>query len=231
MVRALQEYVIGGPPTLIEFHLALLEHPCFAVGSTCLGVVDSEQLAQRADESRNRGRVGKRMWRTVGREGRGWNEVAARRDRGRRARVRRQPRHRRARLGAARTEAPRARSRPARRRRHDDREPDAGDGAPRSGRGGGHRCRRPGRLRRRGDEDGEPDRRAPQRGRQRPGGRSGAVDPERPARVSRAGRVSGVDVGALIHDLVSRETLTGATLSKPRRSDPARPTGSLSTRS
>jgi len=33
-----------------------------------------------------------------------------------------------------------------------------------------------------------------------------------------------VDVAELVHDLVSQETLTGATLSKPRRTDPARPT-------
>jgi acetyl-CoA/propionyl-CoA carboxylase biotin carboxyl carrier protein len=50
MVRALEEFVIEGPPTLIGFHLALLEHPCFAAGSTCGGVVESEELAQRADE-------------------------------------------------------------------------------------------------------------------------------------------------------------------------------------
>jgi len=50
MTRALREYVIEGPPTLIGFHLALLEHPCFAAGSTCLGIVESEELAQRAQE-------------------------------------------------------------------------------------------------------------------------------------------------------------------------------------
>jgi acetyl-CoA/propionyl-CoA carboxylase biotin carboxyl carrier protein len=50
MVRALEEFVVEGPSTLISFHLALLEHPCFIAGSTCAGVVESEELAQRADE-------------------------------------------------------------------------------------------------------------------------------------------------------------------------------------
>jgi acetyl-CoA/propionyl-CoA carboxylase biotin carboxyl carrier protein len=50
MIRALTEYRIGGPPTLLGFHRALLEHPCFVAGATCAGVVDSEELAQRARE-------------------------------------------------------------------------------------------------------------------------------------------------------------------------------------
>ncbi len=48
MLRALEEYEIGGVTTLIGFHRALLEHPCFAAGETCHGVVDSEVLAERA---------------------------------------------------------------------------------------------------------------------------------------------------------------------------------------
>jgi acetyl-CoA/propionyl-CoA carboxylase biotin carboxyl carrier protein len=50
MLRALGEFVIAGPPTLLGFHRALLEHPCFVSGSTCHGVVESEELAQRAQE-------------------------------------------------------------------------------------------------------------------------------------------------------------------------------------
>ncbi len=50
MLRALAEFVVDGPPTLIGFHRALLEHPCFVAGSTCHGVVESEELAQRAQE-------------------------------------------------------------------------------------------------------------------------------------------------------------------------------------
>jgi acetyl-CoA/propionyl-CoA carboxylase biotin carboxyl carrier protein len=48
MLRALDEFVIDGPPTLLGFHRALLSHPCFIEGATCLGVVESELLAERA---------------------------------------------------------------------------------------------------------------------------------------------------------------------------------------
>jgi acetyl-CoA/propionyl-CoA carboxylase biotin carboxyl carrier protein len=50
MLRALEEFEIGGVTTLVGFHLALLEHPCFAEGASCHGVVESEQLAKRAAE-------------------------------------------------------------------------------------------------------------------------------------------------------------------------------------
>jgi acetyl-CoA/propionyl-CoA carboxylase biotin carboxyl carrier protein len=50
MLRALGEYEIGGITTLIGFHQALLEHPCFVEGATCHGVVESEELAERAQE-------------------------------------------------------------------------------------------------------------------------------------------------------------------------------------
>jgi acetyl-CoA/propionyl-CoA/long-chain acyl-CoA carboxylase, biotin carboxylase, biotin carboxyl carrier protein len=50
MLRALRELVVEGPRTLIGFHLALLEHPAFAAGETCHGLVESEELAQRASE-------------------------------------------------------------------------------------------------------------------------------------------------------------------------------------
>ncbi len=50
MLRALGEFDIQGPPTLVGFHRALLEHPCFVEGSTCHGVVESEALAARAEE-------------------------------------------------------------------------------------------------------------------------------------------------------------------------------------
>ncbi len=50
MLRALEEYVIEGPTTLLGFHRALLESPCFAAGETCLGVVESEELVARAQE-------------------------------------------------------------------------------------------------------------------------------------------------------------------------------------
>jgi acetyl-CoA/propionyl-CoA carboxylase biotin carboxyl carrier protein len=50
MLRALGELVVEGVPTLVGFHRALLEHPCFVEGATCHGVVESEQLAARAAE-------------------------------------------------------------------------------------------------------------------------------------------------------------------------------------
>src|SRR6188508_2730611 len=42
MLRALGEYEIDGITTLLGFHRALLEHPCFAAGETCHGVAESE---------------------------------------------------------------------------------------------------------------------------------------------------------------------------------------------
>ena len=50
MLRALDEFVINGPTTLIPFHKALLSHPCFVAGETCHGVVESEELAARTAE-------------------------------------------------------------------------------------------------------------------------------------------------------------------------------------
>ena len=50
MLRALAEFRIEGTATLLGFHRALLEHPCFVAGETCAGVVESEALAQRAQE-------------------------------------------------------------------------------------------------------------------------------------------------------------------------------------
>jgi acetyl-CoA/propionyl-CoA carboxylase biotin carboxyl carrier protein len=40
MLRALDEYVIEGVTTLVPFHRALLEHPCFVAGETCFGLVE-----------------------------------------------------------------------------------------------------------------------------------------------------------------------------------------------
>ena len=45
MLRALDEFWIEGPTTLIGFHKAFLSHPCFVAGETCHGVVESEELA------------------------------------------------------------------------------------------------------------------------------------------------------------------------------------------
>ncbi|MDP8910453.1 MAG: acetyl-CoA carboxylase biotin carboxylase subunit [Actinomycetota bacterium] len=50
MLRALDEFEIGGVTTLLGFHRALLSHPCFVDGGTCHGIVESEQLAERAQQ-------------------------------------------------------------------------------------------------------------------------------------------------------------------------------------
>src|ERR687897_1344746 len=50
MLRALGEYRIEGVTSLLGFHQALLEHPCFAQGETCHGIVESDELAKLATE-------------------------------------------------------------------------------------------------------------------------------------------------------------------------------------
>jgi acetyl-CoA/propionyl-CoA carboxylase biotin carboxyl carrier protein len=50
MLRALDEYEIGGVTTLLGFHRALLEHPCFVAGQTCHGIVESKELAEQAEQ-------------------------------------------------------------------------------------------------------------------------------------------------------------------------------------
>jgi acetyl-CoA/propionyl-CoA carboxylase biotin carboxyl carrier protein len=55
MLRALDEYEIGGITTLLGFHRALLEQPCFVEGATCHGIVESPELAARAEELSRRG--------------------------------------------------------------------------------------------------------------------------------------------------------------------------------
>jgi acetyl-CoA/propionyl-CoA carboxylase biotin carboxyl carrier protein len=70
MLRALEEYEIGGVTTLLGFHRALLRHPCFVQAGTCRGVVESEELARQAQElsrpsrpgvARTDGRLGERV--------------------------------------------------------------------------------------------------------------------------------------------------------------------------
>ncbi|MEP7224123.1 MAG: biotin/lipoyl-containing protein, partial [Actinomycetota bacterium] len=50
MLRALDEFVIDGPTTLLGFHRALLTTACFIDGGTCNGIVESVELAERAQE-------------------------------------------------------------------------------------------------------------------------------------------------------------------------------------
>jgi acetyl-CoA/propionyl-CoA/long-chain acyl-CoA carboxylase, biotin carboxylase, biotin carboxyl carrier protein len=48
MLRALEEFEIGGVETLLGFHRALLTEPCFVAAGTCRGIVESEALAKKA---------------------------------------------------------------------------------------------------------------------------------------------------------------------------------------
>jgi acetyl-CoA/propionyl-CoA carboxylase biotin carboxyl carrier protein len=50
MLRALAEFEIGGVKSLLGFHQALLTHDCFIDGETCHGLVESEELALRAEQ-------------------------------------------------------------------------------------------------------------------------------------------------------------------------------------
>ena len=175
MLRALDEFEIGGPPTLLGFHRALLSHPEFVAGGTGHGLV----------ESRGAGRAGRGAdARAGGRDGRCERPPAAAHDRGRGggAPLRRHRARARAALDRARAPPPGARGLgPRRGGQRLGRQSDAGNRAE-GGRGGGRRGRGRHRdLRRRGDEDGERDRRAPV-GDRRPTSRS------HPATPSRAGR-------------------------------------------
>jgi acetyl-CoA/propionyl-CoA carboxylase biotin carboxyl carrier protein len=55
MLRALSEFEIGGVRSLVGFHQALLSHRCFIAGETCHGLVESEELAQQAEEFSHQG--------------------------------------------------------------------------------------------------------------------------------------------------------------------------------
>ena len=150
MLRALDEFEIDGVTTLLGFHRRCSTHPCFVEGETCHGVVESEQLAERARSSREQadGTGGARTGRrrrarvtTVEVDGRRF-EVTVPRPEPPYAELARRRRERGAPDGA-------------RRRQGRGREPDAGHGARGRGRGGRRGRGRSGDLHRRGDEDGE----------------------------------------------------------------------------
>ena len=50
MLRALDEFELGGVRSLLGFHCALLRHSAFIAGETCHGLVESEELAAAAAE-------------------------------------------------------------------------------------------------------------------------------------------------------------------------------------
>src|SRR5262249_46166129 len=58
MLRALGEFEIGGVKSLLGFHQALLRHSCFVAGETCHGLVESELIAQQAEQLASTDRAG-----------------------------------------------------------------------------------------------------------------------------------------------------------------------------
>jgi acetyl-CoA/propionyl-CoA/long-chain acyl-CoA carboxylase, biotin carboxylase, biotin carboxyl carrier protein len=54
MLRALGEFEIGGVKSLLGFHQALLRDPRFIEGETCHGLVESQELAERAEQFSHR---------------------------------------------------------------------------------------------------------------------------------------------------------------------------------
>jgi acetyl-CoA/propionyl-CoA/long-chain acyl-CoA carboxylase, biotin carboxylase, biotin carboxyl carrier protein len=50
MLRALEEFVVEGPTTLIAFHRALLESTCFVEAGTCVEAIESKELVHRIEE-------------------------------------------------------------------------------------------------------------------------------------------------------------------------------------
>jgi acetyl-CoA/propionyl-CoA carboxylase biotin carboxyl carrier protein len=67
MLRALEEFVIEGPATLLGFHRALLETSCFVEGGTCRGIVESEELAERVQDLERLVHAGRSVAETDGR--------------------------------------------------------------------------------------------------------------------------------------------------------------------
>jgi acetyl-CoA/propionyl-CoA carboxylase biotin carboxyl carrier protein len=55
MLRALDEFEVGGVTTLLGFHRALLRHPCFVAAETCGEVVESRELAEQAEDQLSHG--------------------------------------------------------------------------------------------------------------------------------------------------------------------------------
>ncbi len=90
MLRALDEFVVEGPATLLGFHRALLRTPCFVDGETCHGVVESEELAERARELERPDRAGIPLAETDGHGPQGEQIVAVEID-GRRREIRLAP--------------------------------------------------------------------------------------------------------------------------------------------
>jgi acetyl-CoA/propionyl-CoA/long-chain acyl-CoA carboxylase, biotin carboxylase, biotin carboxyl carrier protein len=91
MLRALEEFVIEGPRTLLGFHRALLATPCFVGGETCAGVVESDELATRARELEDASQKGPSLVAAIDGSGSGVAKVVAVEIDGRRHEVRLEP--------------------------------------------------------------------------------------------------------------------------------------------
>jgi len=61
MLRALGEYAIEGVTTLVGFHRALLDHPCFVAGETCFGLLEAiaEEIPEQAPAARGGAAAGR----------------------------------------------------------------------------------------------------------------------------------------------------------------------------
>ena len=171
MLRALDEFLIEGPTTLIGFHRALLSHECFVRGETCHGLVESERARglRRGARRRSRG-VDDRVRQAEPCERvRRWRSTAAASRCGSSTRSRRGPAWRAAAASGG---------TPARRRRADDVIVSPMQGTVLAVPVADGDEVEPGQvtLHRRGDEDGERGARAPRRPRDRSVDRAGPAD-------------------------------------------------------
>jgi acetyl-CoA/propionyl-CoA/long-chain acyl-CoA carboxylase, biotin carboxylase, biotin carboxyl carrier protein len=91
MLRALEEFVIEGPKTLLGFHRALLATSCFVGGETCHGVVESAELAARAHELEDASPTGLSAVAAIDGRGSGVGQVVAVEIDGRRHEIRLEP--------------------------------------------------------------------------------------------------------------------------------------------
>ncbi len=225
MLRALDEYVIEGVPTLVDFHRALLSHPAFIAGETCQELVESEVLAGeirrlnglRVSSSDGQAAVASRLRVVIAEvDGRRF-EVQARVTGASPCRAR-----------PAQAGASWSRREPQEWRRGRG-QPDAGNRAGGSGRRRGCGRRGPGDLRRGSHEDGERGDRPSSRHGERADGRSGRLGDNRPGPVpSNIGgprtEPSGLtcrtvpDVSGSTHERrqVSGRTVPGLILAPPR---------------
>ena len=179
MLRALDEFEIGGVTTLLGFHRALLAHPCFVDGATCHGVVESEELAERAEQLSHETTV------AAASDGTTRRRAHDARGRARRPALRGRAARARAAVGRARPRARASAAAAAARRRRTARDavvsPMQGTVLAVEVAEGDAVTAGPGALRRRGDEDGERGARPPRRRRPR-ALRRGRRSRSRPAR-------------------------------------------------